>query len=71
MEESKAVRVEPHLSSNPNPLEPVAYKWDNWNEPASHERLKQSYPILKDAFGELGKQPPKAAPPAASAATKP
>ncbi|WP_201318818.1 hypothetical protein [Paenibacillus sp. EPM92] len=71
MEESKAVRVEPHLSGNSNPAEPVAYKWDNWNKPASHERLKQSYPILKEAFGKLGKQPPKATPPDGAAAAKP
>ncbi|TBL72448.1 hypothetical protein [Paenibacillus thalictri] len=63
MTESKAVKVEPHLSANPDPLDPVAYKWDNWNKPASHERLKKSYPLLQKAFGELGQQPPKAASP--------
>ncbi|WP_248926005.1 hypothetical protein [Paenibacillus hamazuiensis] len=61
-EESKAVRVEPHSSGNPNPVEPAVYKWDSWNIPASHERLKKSYPILQDAFGELGKRAPQAAP---------
>jgi hypothetical protein len=59
MEESKAVRVEPHLSGVLSPVKPVAYKWDGWNKPTSHERFKQSYIILKEAFGELGKQPPK------------
>ena len=29
------------------------YSWDNWNEPHYHERLKQSYDILKEKFGEL------------------
>jgi hypothetical protein len=60
-EDSKAVRVEPHLSGAADPVEPAVYKWDNWNKPTYHERLKQSYPILKEAFGALGKQPPKAA----------
>lgn len=29
------------------------YTWDNWNYPAYHERLKQSYYILKDCYAEL------------------
>ncbi|MFD0693923.1 hypothetical protein ACFQZT_07450 [Paenibacillus sp. GCM10027628] len=71
MTESKAVRVEPHLSGNPNPVAPAVYKWENWNQPTSHERLKESYSILKDAFGELGKMPPKAVSPDANGAAKP
>jgi hypothetical protein len=59
MEESKAVRVEPHLAGHSAPVEPVAYKWDSWNVPVSHERLKMSYWLLKDAYGGLGKLPPK------------
>lgn len=27
------------------------YSWDNWDIPETHERLKQSYYILKDYFG--------------------
>lgn len=29
------------------------YTWDNWEEPSYHERLKQSYYVLKDAFKDL------------------
>ncbi|WP_186579611.1 hypothetical protein [Aquibacillus kalidii] len=28
------------------------YGWDTWQEPVYHERLKQSYKILKNTFGE-------------------
>ena len=30
-----------------------AYTWDNWKYVAYHERLKQSYYILKDCYGQL------------------
>jgi hypothetical protein len=29
------------------------YTWDNWDMPTYHERLKQSYYILKDKYDEL------------------
>ncbi|CAG7639194.1 hypothetical protein PAESOLCIP111_04019 [Paenibacillus solanacearum] len=61
-EEVKAIRVEPHVSgpaAGTGASAPMAYKWDAWNKPAYHERLKQSYPILQEAFGELQNQPPK------------
>jgi hypothetical protein len=28
------------------------YSWKGWEEPQYHERLKQSYWIMKDAFSE-------------------
>ena len=28
------------------------YTWENWDMPVTHERLKQSYFILKDYFAE-------------------
>lgn len=31
----------------------IAYSWENWETPTYHERLKQSYGILRDAFAEL------------------
>lgn len=36
-----------------NSVDLEAYTWDNWNYPAYHERLKQSYYILKDCYAEL------------------
>ena len=30
----------------------TSYKWEEWNVPTYHERLKQSYYILKEAFGK-------------------
>jgi len=32
--------------------ETILYTWDEWNEPIVEERLKKSYYILKDKFGE-------------------
>lgn len=29
------------------------YTWDKWDEPIYHERLKKSYYIMKDSFGEI------------------
>ncbi len=29
------------------------YTWDDWTQPEYHERLKQSYGILKEKYGEL------------------
>lgn len=32
------------------------YSWENWEQPVYHERLKESYYILKNAFFEIEKQ---------------
>lgn len=35
-----------------NELSLLPYSWDTWNEPQYSERLKESYYIMKDAFGK-------------------
>lgn len=30
------------------------FEWESWEEPAYHERLKQSYYILQEAFSKIG-----------------
>ncbi|MFE5323582.1 hypothetical protein ACFQ88_33355 [Paenibacillus sp. NPDC056579] len=59
--ETKGIRIEPHLQpasgAQEAAVEPVQYKWNKWEKPEYHERFKQSYDILKQAFGE--KRPPK------------
>ncbi|MGG3912589.1 hypothetical protein [Rossellomorea vietnamensis] len=37
-----------------NPGQFYPYSWDTWDLPASHERLKQSYYEMKEAFRERG-----------------
>ena len=31
-------------------VEPLGYYWDGWEQPNFHERKKESYYILQDAF---------------------
>ena len=37
-----------------NPAQFYPYSWDTWDLPATHERLKQSYYEMKEAFRERG-----------------
>ncbi|MCR8847795.1 hypothetical protein NQ095_05210 [Rossellomorea sp. SC111] len=37
-----------------NPAQFYPYSWDTWDEPTSHERLKQSYNEMKEAFEKEG-----------------
>jgi hypothetical protein len=37
-----------------NPAQFYPYSWDTWDQPASHERLKQSYYEMKEAFEKEG-----------------
>ncbi|MGN7763075.1 hypothetical protein ACTJKB_16615 [Paenibacillus sp. 22594] len=53
---SEGVKVEPFVESKGQSSfaqsEPVFYQWDSWDEPTSHERKKQSFEILRQAYGE-------------------
>lgn len=41
-------------------IEPFGYTWDGWEEPTYHERKKQSYNILREAFeGHERVRPPR------------
>ncbi|MDF2960542.1 MAG: hypothetical protein K0S39_2277 [Paenibacillus sp.] len=69
--ETKGIKIEPHLqpmqggaaaeagtkTSGSQAVEPLTYKWSEWDKPRYHERLKKSYSILKEAFGSP--RPPK------------
>lgn len=39
-------------------IEPLAYEWDDWDEPNFHERAKKSYDILREAFVDEELQDP-------------
>ncbi|TDF93854.1 hypothetical protein [Paenibacillus piri] len=64
MVEAKSIKIEPHLQTQGDgsetasgPVEPLNYKWNHWEKPEYHERLKKSYDVLKEAFGSP--RPPK------------
>jgi hypothetical protein len=38
----------------PAEIEPLRYSWDGWNSPTYHERKKQSYAIMREAFSDKG-----------------
>ncbi|PZE19601.1 hypothetical protein [Paenibacillus xerothermodurans] len=66
-EEADGIRIEPHLQASSTSgaasapasaaVEPLNYEWDHWDEVDYHERLKQSYHVIKEAFGNT--RPPK------------
>ncbi len=56
---TESLRVYPALvatdgrpAAGPAAIEPLAYEWDDWDEPTYHEREKQSYGILREAFAD-------------------
>lgn len=54
---SEGVRIEPFVksdgpSASSATSEPILYQWDSWEIPTSHERKKQSFEILRKAYGE-------------------
>ncbi|MCM3216211.1 hypothetical protein M3612_17055 [Niallia taxi] len=54
--DKKIVQTLPEMGSDNNiHLENTKqFTWDNWEEPAYHERLKESYYILQEAFSKIG-----------------
>ncbi|MDQ3854958.1 MAG: hypothetical protein M3281_01015 [Chloroflexota bacterium] len=56
------IRVYPAVrwpaEASPQEVEPLKYTWQRWDLPAYHEREKQSYAILRDAFARYRALPP-------------
>jgi hypothetical protein len=57
--ESDELRVYPAIRSEGQlvEVEPLSYYWQSWNEPNYHERKKQSYSILREAFKDKQLKP--------------
>jgi len=56
------VRVYPTLRSEESAkveVNPIRYDWSGWNEPDSHERKKQSYYVLREAYEDKRLKPPE------------
>ena len=57
--ETEGVRVYPALrsvdtvnGSGEQEVEPLDYGWEAWDTPQYHERRKDSYPLLREAFAD-------------------
>jgi hypothetical protein len=56
--ETEELRVYPALTAesqsdgDSTDIEPLTYKWEDWDEPNFHERKKKSYSILREAFAD-------------------
>ncbi len=54
--ETEELRVYPALTAegqsdgDSTDIEPLTYKWEDWDEPNFHERKKKSYSLLREAF---------------------
>ena len=47
---SDSIRIYP--SSSAGRVSPLVYSWEPWNEPEFHERKKESYSTMKEAFAK-------------------
>ena len=52
--DAEGIRVGIAREGDPETVEMGQYRWDDWELPVFHERLKASYAILRDYFAEPG-----------------